>query len=51
MTVGRFKEILIAVVGDVHVDMPKGKSGAVDILDLRLDPPKCAGAGIINIVT
>lgn len=51
MTVGRFKEILIAVVGDVRVDMPKGKSGAVDILDLRLDPPKCAGAGIINIVT
>lgn len=51
MSVSKFKEILIAVIGDDRIEMPKGKTGAFDILDLRLDPPKCAGAGIINIVT
>jgi hypothetical protein len=44
MTVGRFKEILIAVVGDVHVDMPKGKSGAFEIVNVCVT--KCIENGV-----
>jgi hypothetical protein len=51
MTVGRFKEILIAVVGDVHVDMPKGKACAIEILDMRIDSTKDKNQDVIHIVT
>ena len=51
MTIGRFKEILIAVVGDIHVDMPKGKAGAIEILGMRIDSAKVNNQDVIHIVT
>ena len=51
MTIGRFKEILIAVVGDIHVDMPKGKTGAIEILGMRIDSTKVNNQDVIHIVT
>lgn len=36
MSVTKFKEILIAVVGDDYIDMPKGKTGAFDVLNMQL---------------
>ena len=51
MTISRFKEILIAVVGDIHVDMPKGKAGAIEILGMRIDSAKVNNQDVIHIVT
>lgn len=36
MSVTKFKEILIAVVGDDRIDMPKGKTGAFDVINMQL---------------
>ena len=36
ISVSKFKEILIAVVGDDRIDMPKGKTGAFDVINMQL---------------
>jgi len=40
MSVSKFKEILIAVIGDDHIEMPKGKTGAFDVINMQLYQPK-----------
>ena len=40
MSVSKFKEILIAVIGDDHLEMPKGKTGAFDVINMQLYQPK-----------